>query len=268
MGTFKMDSKLRAFYDREYLDERYGKAQRPEDHSIYNELRSFIDTYQLHEKRCLEIGCGRGAFQDLVTDYTGVDLSGSVRNYFRKPFCQATAINLPFGDNTFDAIWSYVVLEHVPKPEEALAEMRRVLIDNGLLFLAPAWQCRTWAAKGYPVRPYRDFDLRGKLVKASIPIRNSVLFRSTYIFPKRLVSSIEFLFTKEPTRFKYKELTPNYDHFWMSDSDAVSAMDPYETILWFVSRGDICISHKNWIAKFFVRTGAVIFRIQKSRKRH
>lgn len=256
-------SDLKAFYDREYLESKYANAQRPEEHPYCTELQSSINKFQLHKKRCLEIGCGRGAFQDLVTDYVGVDISDSVKEYFYKPFYQASATELPFEDDTFDAIWTYAVLEHVPHPEKGLEEMRRVLKDNGILILLAAWQCRPWAADGLPLRPYRDLDLKGKLTKALIPVRNSVLFRSAYIFPSRLIRSIEFLLSKKPLEFKYKELNPNYTRFWMVDSDAVNSMDPYETILWFLSRGDLCVSYTNWIKRFFVRTGSIIFQIKK-----
>jgi len=258
-----MTNKLTTFYDRQYSEERYATAQKPEEHSIHNELKNFIDTYQLKGKRCLEIGCGRGAFQDLVSDYTGVDISAFVKKYIYKPFCQCSATDLPFRDCSFDAIWTYAVLEHVPEPEKSLREIRRVLRHDGLLFLSPAWQCRPWAAEGYPVRPYRDFRLKGKLIKASIPIRNSVWFRSLYVFPRRLLRSIDAFLTGKRLNFKYKKLAPNYDYFWMSDSDAVNSMDPYEAVLWFVSRGDTCISYPTWIAKLLVRTGPIIFRIQK-----
>ncbi|OHB86619.1 MAG: hypothetical protein A3D13_10560 [Planctomycetes bacterium RIFCSPHIGHO2_02_FULL_40_12] len=256
-------SDLKAFYDREYLGSKYANTRRPEEHQFYTELKSFINKFQLHKKKCLEIGCGRGAFQDLVTDYVGVDISDSVKEYFYKPFYQASATKLPFEDNTFDAIWTYAVLEHVHHPEKGLEEMRRVLKDNGILILLAAWQCRPWAAVGLPLRPYRDLDLKGKLTKALIPVRNSVLFRCAYIFPGRLIRSIEFLLSKKPLEFKYKELNPNYTRFWMVDSDAVNSMDPYETILWFLSRGDLCVSYTNWIKRFFVRTGSIIFQIKK-----
>ena len=71
------------------------------------------------------------------------------------------------------------MLEHVSDPERALLEMRRVLTDGGLLYLSADWQCRPWAADGYLVRPYSDFNFKGQLIKASLPIRDAVWFRST-----------------------------------------------------------------------------------------
>jgi len=159
-----MTNSSKEFYDREYLGERYSLTVNPEEHSFYPILIQFIEHFGLKDKRCLEVGCGRGAFQDIVDNYVGVDISSTVGQYFHKPFFTASAAQLPFQEKSFDAIWSYAVLEHVPEPEKALDEMRRVLKPGGLLLLEPAWQCRPWTADGYPVRPYSDFGWWGKLI--------------------------------------------------------------------------------------------------------
>lgn len=257
-----MGNGARDFYDREYGGEQYASAVRPSDHSAFVSLRKFIERYQLSERRCLEVGCGRGAFQDLVPDYTGVDFSASAAPYLHKPFHCASATALPFADDSFDAAWSITVLEHIPEPEQALAEMRRVLRPGGMLFLAPAWQCRPWAADGYPVRPYSDFGWTGRLIKASIPLRNSVAWRSLFIIPRRMARLATAIISGRPTRFRYRKLKANYEKFWMSDSDACASMDPYEAILWFLSRGDECLEPARSGGRFFFRTGPVVFRIR------
>lgn len=57
---------------------------------------------------------------------------------------------MPFEDGRFDAIWSVWVLEHVPNPEAALREMRRVVADRGLLFLARLGTARRGPPTGTP----------------------------------------------------------------------------------------------------------------------
>ena len=180
------------------------------------------------------------------------------------PLPRLRPLSYLFKDNAFNAIWSYAVLEHDPQPEKALEEMRRVLVVGGLLLLAPAWQCRPWAADGYPVRPYRDFDLRGKLYKASIPVRNSIWFRAATLMPQRTIRLSKYMSSKDCISFKYKELSPNYEYFWTSDSDAVNSMDPIDAILWFESRADNCLNYPTWLSKFTIRTGLLSIQVHKS----
>jgi ubiquinone/menaquinone biosynthesis C-methylase UbiE len=92
---------------------------------------------------------------------------------------------MPFQDGEFDAVWSIWVLEHIPNPEAALNEIRRVVKTGGYLYLQPAWACVPWAADGYDARPYRDFGMAGKLIKASIMIRRTQIFQLSYTLPAR-----------------------------------------------------------------------------------
>ncbi len=256
-------NEIKGFYDRQFLRTDIKHPKVAEQHSFYHELRNIIEKYGLKDKRCLEIGCGFGAFQNIVKDYTGTDISDSVRSCLLKPFYQSCASKLPFNDNEFDVIWSIDVLEHISDPEKVLIEMRRTLKDMGLLILKPAWYCRPWAAEGYPVRPYRDFNWKRKIVKASIIIRNNVIYRSLYIFPIRLCNLLKFIFRNSPVRFNYKKLKPNLETFWMPDSDAINSMDPYDAILWFRSRGDHCLNYPTGFKQIFARTGVLIFQINK-----
>ena len=256
------DGKANQFYDEQYLGKRYAAAMEADEHFAHDLVAGFVRRFELREKRCLEVGCGRGAFQDVVEDYTGLDLSRSVRSYFHKPFVQGTATKLPFDDDEFDGLWSIAVLEHVSTPELALQEMRRVLKPGGVLLLHAAWHCRSWAANGYPVRPYSDFGFLGKVVKASIRPRNSIWLRGAYVFPRRLFRYMAYVLRPGPTRLRYTKLTPNYDQFWMPDSDAVSSLDPFEALLWFASRDDACPSHPRWWQRLLVRHGALLFQVK------
>lgn len=85
-----------------------------------------------------------------------------------------------------------------------------------------------WAADGYPVRPYRDFNWQGKLIKASITIRNSVVWRALLIFPKRFYRRLRFLAGKPYKVLMYKKIRTNWDRYWASDSDACNSIDPHD----------------------------------------
>jgi SAM-dependent methyltransferase len=211
-------------------------------YDIEGMVRRFVSQYGLRDRRILDVGAGRGYLQDMVQNYVGLDISPTAQRYFHKPFVLASATAMPFKDNEFDGAWSIWVLEHIPNPESALLEMRRVVRPGGLILLMPAWFCPSWAADGYAVRPFSDFGLAGKLAKMSLLLRTSSTFQASYILPSR---SLRYLASKAapgPTRFHYARLTPNYKEYWQNDSDAVNSMDPYEAILWFKTRGDACLN--------------------------
>jgi len=214
---------------------------------IEEQVSAFVQNFNLSDRPVLEIGSGRGYLQDVAQNYTGLDISPSVARFYHKRFVLGSATAMPFPDDSFDGIWSIWVFEHVPNPEQALYEARRVVRDKGVLFLLPAWNCTSWAAEGYDVRPYSDFDLVGKIVKASIPLRSSTLFIQLALVSNRVVRLLAAQFG--PTRLRYRRLTPNYEKFWGPDSDAVNSIDSHEALLWFLSRGDECLNCGNpWIS--------------------
>ena len=227
---------------------------------IEERVSEFVKEFKLSDREVLEIGSGRGYQQDVAEKYTGLDISPTVARFYHKKFVLGSATAMPFADNTFDGVWSIWVFEHVPNPEQALREARRVTRDNGVLFLLPAWNCTSWAAEGYEVRPYSDFNTVGKIIKASIPLRSSPRFIAMSKLPNRLVRNIVAQFG--PTKLRYRRLSPNYDQYWVPDSDAVNSIDRYEAMLWFRSRGDECLNCED--AALSIAPMPLIIRVHKS----
>jgi SAM-dependent methyltransferase len=248
------------FYERIYESAGYSDYKSPEDHFAHRELSHFVSLFQLQNRKCLEVGCGRGLFQDLVPDYTGVDISMTVAPLMHKPFVACDASQLPFENGSFDALWSVTVLEHVTDPETVLEEMRRVLKPGGLLFLKPAWHCRHWVCDGIPVRPFRDLTIRQRWIKATLPIRESLPFRAATTLPLRVAHLLRSLIVKAPVPLYFRRLPANYETFWMVDSDAAAALDPFDTILWFRDRGDEVLTHASLPAAFLSRSEALVVR--------
>lgn len=169
---------------------------------------------------------------------------------------------MPFRDSEFDALWSVWVLEHIPNPEAALREIRRVIKPNGLIFLMPAWRSREWAAEGYEARPYSDFGIGGKLVKASLIVRSNRLFLWSMLVPTRMIRLTTARLQGGPTRLHYRRLEPNYEVYWQPDSDAVNSLDAVEVMTWFESRGDECLNCS--AARLFHRQQPLVIRVRKS----
>ncbi len=230
-----------------------------QQHFFYPSLKKFIDDFQLWDKKCLEIGSARGLFQDIVLDYTGTDVAASVAMDYHKPYgIMDETGRYPFDSASFEVIWTLAVFEHIPNLQLALEEIGRLLRSGGLVYFSPAWQCRSWAAEGYPVRPYSEFGIKGKLIKASIPIRDSVMFRSAFLFPKRVIRHLLYIAGKRYKQIRYKKIEPNWDHLWTADADACNSID-HDAILWFESNGFRCLSHPLHLKAFLVRTGGLVF---------
>jgi SAM-dependent methyltransferase len=221
-------------------------------------VSEFVRAHHLEKARVLDVGSGSGYLQDVVEDYTGIDISRSVASQYHKRFVAGTATAMPFKDHEFDALWSIWVLEHIPNPEAALSEIRRVVKPGGVLYLLPAWQCTPWAAQGSEVRPYDDFGLRDKIIKASIPIRTLPEFLFITAVPNRVIRSAAAAWG--PTRLRYRRITPNYQEYWMADSDAVNSLDRLETAMWFESRGDTCLNCEQGWKRYLQADGPLIIR--------
>ena len=251
------ESNEKSEYETRYIRvaEAAAKAARIEE-----QVTDFVQQFNLSERKVLEIGSGRGYLQNIAEKYTGLDISPTVARFYHKKFVLGSATAMPFADDSFDGVWSIWVFEHVPNPEQAFREARRVTRDNGVLFLLPAWDCTPWAAEGYPVRPYSDFTAVGRIIKASIPMRASPPFVAMSKLPNRLVRNLVAQFG--PTKLRYRRLMPNYEKYWMPDSDAVNSIDRYEAMLWFRSRGDECLNCDD--AALSIAPMPLIIRVHKS----
>jgi ubiquinone/menaquinone biosynthesis C-methylase UbiE len=98
----------------------------------------------------LEIGCGRGAGVQLLLERFGVShvhaidldprqihraqqrLAGKYRD--RVTLSVGSAETLDFPDATFDAVFDFGMLHHVPDWQAAIAEIRRILKPGGRFF--------------------------------------------------------------------------------------------------------------------------------------
>jgi SAM-dependent methyltransferase len=90
--------------------------------------------------RILVVGCGDGQeARDLAKIFNAkvdaIDIEdGFAAHHPDVTFTQMDAERLSFPDDTFDLVFSFHALEHIPNPARAISEMRRVLRD-GQIFL-------------------------------------------------------------------------------------------------------------------------------------
>lgn len=96
----------------------------------------------------LEIGCGMAFLSRIHPGWHGAEYSGSAvkrvreRDGYETKIFEEDAQNLSFKDRSFDGVFTWAALEHVPDPNKAFIEIDRVLrggvrIDRSRMELPP-----------------------------------------------------------------------------------------------------------------------------------
>lgn len=124
------------------------KLSRPEYATLERRWRSrwdFVVKNISEGTNVLDVGCGDGILGEQLIrlrscSVTGVDVSGFALTKaagfgIKTQKCDISASPLPFDGDTFDAVVLSCVLEHVARPENALAEACRVLHTGGRAFI-------------------------------------------------------------------------------------------------------------------------------------
>ncbi len=149
------------------------EAQKNQRYAMEPWLPGQLERLASGHRSILEVGCGQGVDSIVICrsmqaggTYVGIDYSGASigvasANATRfeadlpvvPSYRVGDAENLPFGDATFDAVYSMGVIHHTADPAKAVSEVHRVLKDGGkayiLLYRRPS--LKVGAAKGLRV---------------------------------------------------------------------------------------------------------------------
>lgn len=162
--------------------------------------------------KILDVGCGVGQVVKRLRDENieafGVDVSEpNIRQANQHiGFCNLyDGVRLPFGENEFDAVGAFNVLEHVDEPEAFIADLIRVLKPNGHLVISSPNFLR--------VLGYRDYHprMRGLMNKW----RNA----------KRILQ-IQNQIRTAPDEVKFERMPPIVKEPFTPDDDAIVVTNP------------------------------------------
>jgi ubiquinone/menaquinone biosynthesis C-methylase UbiE len=134
-------------YDGRYSEEQHRKYQKA------------LQSVPVTGSKVLDVGCGSGMFFPQVADkaelVVGVDVSFGLllkaKEHTAKNvhIVQADADHLPFRDGTFDAAFSFTVLQNMPKPQKTLQEIKRAAAADGKVAI-------TGLKKAFPNTTFHD----------------------------------------------------------------------------------------------------------------
>jgi ubiquinone/menaquinone biosynthesis C-methylase UbiE len=138
LATWKEKRKVMLSYDvtSEMYEERYAEEQQ-------RKYKKALEQVDVSGKVLLDVGCGSGLFFREVAKAAmiavGVDISRKLlfkakeqaRTYQNAFVLQADADHMPFKKGCFDHVLSFTVLQNMPKPNETLKELRRVVKPIG-----------------------------------------------------------------------------------------------------------------------------------------
>ncbi len=220
--------------------------------------------------KILEIGCGMGFLARIHPGWHGAEYSKTAVARIKERDGQDARIfeedaqSLSFENTSFDGVFSWAALEHVPNPNKAFLEIDRIL-RGGYGLIAPAWNCRSWTVKKIEQRLVSELSWLERIERYSIPLREMLIVRALLASPLRIWGEL-MLRSQDKTAIslRYKTLHPRWDlierYGHVSDDDAVADIDPHAGICFFKSRGYQIMSHPNLIKRIAARHEPLVIR--------
>lgn len=125
-NRLQIDQDVRQAHERRYLSPAF-----------YGQYKAVAAAFRHLHGRVIDLGCGimpyAGLLPPAVTTYYGLDIT--VRNSRPTVIGDIQSLGM-LADASFDSVICLEVLEHVPDPANAVAEMARVLKEGGVLVLS------------------------------------------------------------------------------------------------------------------------------------
>jgi SAM-dependent methyltransferase len=198
------------------------------------------------ESRWIDVGCGTGALSQTIldlaspTEVTGVDQSEAFVEFARDhipdkraTFTVGDARVLPGDDGSYDAAVSGLVLNHVPQPDQAVAEMARLTRAGGTV-AAYVWD---YAGRMEMVRYF--WDAAVALNPAAHELDQGV--KSTLCKPKPLeelfrsvgLADVQVRAIEVPTHFR------DFNDYWSPFLSAKAPAPNYAMSLTEEKRGEL-----------------------------
>jgi ubiquinone/menaquinone biosynthesis C-methylase UbiE len=190
--------------------------------------------------RWLDIGCGNGAFTELVatrclpSSIDGIDPAAQQVEYARtRPLLREAklqvgdAMALPFDNDCFDVAVMPLVIFFVPDPAQGVAEMRRVLRTGGIAG-AYAWDME---GGGFPYAMLQE-----EMRKLDVTVPQAPSMSASHIDVMRKLWIDAGFKDIQVQQFTVDRIYPSFDEYWKivlggpSVGGKLRALDPEKTV--------------------------------------
>jgi ubiquinone/menaquinone biosynthesis C-methylase UbiE len=134
--------------DEEKYSAEYFQDIESERYRLQWHIKDLLLAQDLKGRKVLEIGTGVGTDARTIIsqggDYTGINVDAGSTEMTRRALQtfglrgdvkQASAVDIPYASETFDLVYSFGVLHHIPQVDKAIKEIYRVLRPGGKLVI-------------------------------------------------------------------------------------------------------------------------------------
>lgn len=136
--------------------------------------------------KILDVGCGGGAFLSALKSYGkayGIDSSFKACEFSKNKknnVVQADIRQLPFKDNSFNAVFALDLIEHTEEESNVLKEICRVCLPGGTCIITvPAWDC-LWSERDNCLGHKRRYTI--KRLRVSLESVRFKIIKCSYIY--------------------------------------------------------------------------------------
>lgn len=220
-----------------------------------------LQTIASKSQNILDVGCGEGSRLNLLLgnkDGAGIDINRFAINkakkqYPKHKFSLYDGVKIPFGENSFDLVYSAFVLEHTEDPQHFVEELVRVTGKNGTtVIICPNFGAPNRRSPVSTAKPV--LKLFSGFIKDFLPSLQKLNFKK--VTPKKVFKNIDDDTTQEPyllDLLKFVSTNINISvqsssSLWEVDDNAKSL---HQRIFMFLGKRDI-FPFRYWGPQLFI----------------
>ena len=185
-------------------------------------LDSMVGTLTLDfdDATILDVGCGTGINFSILSRYgtaVSTDSAQDALSFSKErgvdKLVRSRVESLPFANESFDLITALDVLEHIDDDLSALIELRRIMKNDGTIFITVPAYGFLWSEHDEALhhrRRYAASELRNKLTRCGFRVQRISYYISTLFFPILMARFLQSIFKKSVEPSTSHILLPNW----------------------------------------------------------